>query len=99
MKSQQSASIENYKKFSNLLIDKLHQGFVVVEQNDKYPFAVLTKEGRQVNHFLNFLLSCASLGLWIFPWFYLSYVSSKERIILIAIDEDGNPFEEKCCIS
>jgi hypothetical protein len=28
-------------------------------------------------------------------WFYVTYVSSKKNIV-IAIDEDGNTFEEKC---
>jgi hypothetical protein len=27
---------------------------------------------------------------------YVTYVSSKEKNIVIAIDEDGNTFEEKC---
>jgi hypothetical protein len=37
-----------------------------------------------------------TLGVWSVGWIYVTYVSSKEKNIVIAIDEDGNTFEEKC---
>lgn len=96
MKSYQITNKEYLQKYTSTLANKIHKGFVVVETNDKLPFSVLKKEGFDVNHGLNFLFFCATLGLWSFPWIYMSQVSSKEKMILIAIDEDGNTFEERC---
>jgi hypothetical protein len=70
----------------------------VVEQNDKYLFTILKKKGTKVNHRFNFLVSCATLGIWVLPWLYLSHVASKSKQILIAIDEDGQVFEQNCYI-
>lgn len=87
---------DNFSKFTEILREKVNNGFTVVERNDKLPFAVLSKKRKKVNHNFNFLISCLTFGLWSLPWFYLSFVSNKEKVILIAIDEDGNPFEDKC---
>lgn len=87
---------ENTKKLSGILAVKIKKGFVVEEINDKLPFIVLSKKPVKVNHNLNFLISCITFGLWSIAWLYLCCTSSKEKRILIAIDEDGNPFEEKC---
>lgn len=86
----------NLVKFSSLLKGKTNEGFVVVERNDKLPYAVLLKKRKKVNHIYNFAIFCVTLGLWSFAWIYMTQVSSKAKKILIAIDEDGNPFEEKC---
>jgi hypothetical protein len=83
-------------KFTSILTDKTNNGFVVVERNDKLPYAVLLKKKKKVDHVFNFYIFCATLGLWSIAWIYISQVSSKAKKILIAIDEDGNPFEEKC---
>jgi len=83
-------------EFTNAIADKINNGFVIVERNDKMPFTILVKEGKKVNHFFNFFVCCATLGMWSLPWLYLSQVSSKTKKILIAIDEDGNVFEENC---
>ena len=81
--------------FTKVIANKIQNGFVVVERNDKMPFTVLYKEGVKVNHSLNFLACCVTLGVWSLPWLYLSHVS-KDRKILIAIDEEGIVYEEKC---
>ncbi|WP_310377257.1 hypothetical protein [Flavobacterium sp.] len=91
-----SANKEDLQKYTSRLANKIHQGFVIVEKNDKLPFAVLTKKATKVDHNLNFLIFCATFGLWTLPWIYISQVSSKEKNIVVAIDEDGNTFEDKC---
>jgi hypothetical protein len=96
MKSNQIIHTENLKKYTSTLANKIHKGFVVIENNDKLPFAVLAKEGFDIHQGLNFLFFCATLGLWSLPWLYMSLVSSKEKMILIGIDEDGNTFEQRC---
>lgn len=84
------------QKFSNTVANKIHNGFKIVENNEKLPFVVLEKEGKPINHNRNFILFCVTFGLWTLPWIYRSKVSSKTKKILVAIDEDGNAFEEKC---
>jgi hypothetical protein len=87
---------EDIIKFSRILKEKIDKGFVIEERNDKLPFAVLSKKGVKVNHNINFIFSCATLGLWSIPWMYRSFISSRDIRILVAIDEDGNAFEDKC---
>ncbi|WP_269222263.1 MULTISPECIES: hypothetical protein [Flavobacterium] len=82
--------------FTKVISNKIKDGFVVVERNDKMPFTILYKQGMKVNHKLNFLVCCATLGMWSLPWLYLSQVAAKDKKILIAIDEDGKVFEENC---
>jgi hypothetical protein len=92
----QIANEDNFQKYSNIIADKISNGFIVEERNDKLPFAVLSKDGKAVDHSLNFIICCLTLGLWSIPWIYKTYVTSKGKKILIAIDEDGNTFEDKC---
>lgn len=96
MSSLQFTNDKNLRQYTNTLANKMHKGFVFVERNEKLPFTVLSKKGVKVNHSINFMIFCVTLGLWIFPWIYMSNISSKEKKILIAIDEDGNTFEQKC---
>jgi hypothetical protein len=96
MKMLQLKNEENLQKFTNILNNKINNGFVIVEKNDKLPFAVLYKKGVKVNHNINFLISCFTFGLWSIPWMYTSFVSSKEKKIVVGMDEDGNTFEDKC---
>jgi hypothetical protein len=96
MQSNQYIKEESLQKFSNIIANKIHDGFVITEKNDSLPFAVLSKDGKAVDHSLNFLLCCVTLGLWSVAWIYLTRVSSRQKKILVAIDEDGNTFEEKC---
>lgn len=92
---KKSYPIENYK-LSSVLDQKIKKGFVIEEVNNKLPFVVLSKKATKINHRLNFWISCATFGLWSIPWIYKYLDAKKERKILIAIDEDGNTFEEKC---
>ncbi len=87
---------DHSKKLSTVLAQKVKKGFVIEEINEKLPFVVLSKKKTKVNHNLNFLISCATFGLWSIPWLYKSYKSKKEKKIIIAIDEDGKLFEEEC---
>lgn len=96
MKSKTCTNDDNLIKFSSILDDKTSNGFIILERNDKLPYAVLLKKRRKVDHVFNFFICCATLGLWSIAWIYITQVSSKTKKILIAIDEDGNPFEEKC---
>lgn len=96
MNSHKSTSDANLIKFSSIIAHKTNNGFVVLERNDKLPFAVLLKKKKKVDHVFNFCIFCATFGLWSIAWIYITQVSSKAKKILIAIDEDGNPFEDKC---
>ena len=69
-------------KFSSILATKTDAGFVVLERNDKLPYAILIKNPTKVNHIYNFLICCFTLGLWTIPWIYISQVSSKAKKIL-----------------
>jgi hypothetical protein len=89
---------EKTKQFSNTIANKIKNGFVIIEKNNKIPFTVLEKEGVKVNHTFNFVASCATFGIWLLPWLYLSQVASKTKTILIAIDEDGDVFEQNCYV-
>ncbi|MBW4360050.1 hypothetical protein [Flavobacterium taihuense] len=82
--------------FTIVIANKIKEGFVVVERNDKMPFTILYKEGKKVNHSLNFLVCCATLGMWSLPWLYMTQVTAKDKKVLIAIDEEGIIFEENC---
>lgn len=96
MNSPQISKQKNLQKYSNIVAHKIHNGFKIVETNDSLPYSVLFREGKEVNNNLNFLLFCATFGLWTVPWIYISQVASKPKKILVGIDEDGEPFEEKC---
>lgn len=96
MKTPTFQEDENFIKFSTLLNQKTNDGFVVVERNDKLPYAVLLRKEKPVNHSFNFFICCMTLGLWSIVWLYISKVSSRAKKILVAIDEDGKPFEDKC---
>ncbi|MEL1240473.1 hypothetical protein [Flavobacterium flavipallidum] len=87
---------ENSKQLSQVLAQKVKKGFVVEEVNNKLPFVVLSKKPRKINHNLNFWISCATFGLWSIPWIYKAYQSKREKKIIIAIDEEGQVFEDVC---
>jgi hypothetical protein len=95
MKSQ-FINQEKLNQFTNTIANRIKSGFVIVERNNELPFTILVKEETKVNHSLNFLACCFTLGMWSLPWLYLSQVSSKAKKIIVAIDEEGNVFEENC---
>jgi hypothetical protein len=82
--------------FTKTIANKIQKGFVVIERNDKTPFTVLYKEGKKINHSINFLACCATLGMWSLPWLYMTRVSAKDKKVLVAIDEEGVIFVENC---
>ncbi|MGQ7946970.1 hypothetical protein [Flavobacterium sp. WC2509] len=82
--------------FTKVIANKIQNGFVVIERDEKTPFTVLYKEGKKIDHGLNFLICCATLGMWSLPWLYLARVRAKDKKVLIAIDEEGVIFEQKC---
>jgi len=90
---------ESLQVFSNMISKKVHNGFVLEERNDKMLFAVLSKGGKAVDHGFNFVIFCLTLGLWSVAWLYLTVEASKQKKILVAIDEDGIPFEERCLVA
>lgn len=96
MKSDQLIKEEEWTNYLTILSLKVKNGFVIEEKNDKLPFTVLSKKNRKVNHNSNLLLCCLTLGIWSVVWGYLCYTSNRKKKILVAIDEDGKTFVEKC---
>ena len=96
MKNNTLILTEKSKILSQVLAQKVKKGFVVEEVNNKLPFVVLSKKPTKVNHRLNFWMSCITFGLWSIPWVYQCIEAKKDKKIIIAVDEDGNTFEEKC---
>jgi hypothetical protein len=99
IRSRPLSEEQSLQVFSNMISNKVQKGFTLEERNDKLLFAVLSKGGRVVNHGLNFSIFCLTLGLWSFAWLYLTLEASKQKKVLVAIDEDGCPFEERCLVA
>gem|GEM_PF-472939 len=99
MKNNGLSQEQSLQVFSNMISNKVHNGFTLEERNDEFLFAVLSKGGKVVNHGLNFIIFCLTLGLWSFAWLYLTIEASKQKKVLVAIDEDGFPFEERCLVA
>ncbi len=99
MKNGQLSQEQSLQVFSSMISSKVNSGFILEERNDELLFAVLSKGGKVVNHSLNFTIFCLTLGLWSFAWLYLTIEATKQKKILVAIDEDGFPFEEKCLVA
>jgi hypothetical protein len=87
------------QSFSKKLSTKMKDGFKITEYNAKLPYVVLTKEEKSINHNLHFSLFCLTIGIWSVVWIYITLTHTPKKEILIAIDEDGNVFEEKCLLS
>jgi hypothetical protein len=95
MKSYQLTNEKDFARFQQTLSDKIRNGFIIIEKNDKLPYVVLSKEKKQINSSFHLALVLATLGLWSIIWLYL-VISLRKKKILVALDEDGNVFEEKC---
>ncbi|PXY41696.1 hypothetical protein DMB65_07050 [Flavobacterium cheongpyeongense] len=95
MKSYQLTNKKDFARFQQTLSDKIRNGFIIIEKNDKLPYVVLSKEKKQINSSFHLALVLATLGLWSIIWLYL-VISLRKKKILVALDEDGNVFEEKC---
>lgn len=95
----QDVSEVQKKNFYYTLKNRIEDGFFIVEHNDKLPYIVLRREKQKVDHMFNFFLCCLTLGIWSIFWLYFAKVQSKPKEIILAIDDDGNIFEENCHIS
>ena len=96
MKSYQLNTEADFEKFQQRLSTKLQSGFKIIEQNNKLPYVVLSRERKNIDHSYFLFLSCITAGLWAIIWIYSIIVDSHQKQILLALDEDGNVFEEKC---
>lgn len=96
METYQLLNEKNLDHFHKTLSSKIRNGFVIIEHNEKLPYAVLSKEKKKINHAFHFFLTSITLGFWSLIWLFLIITLSRKKEILVALDEDGNLFEEKC---
>ncbi|SHL61851.1 hypothetical protein [Flavobacterium chilense] len=96
MDTYQFTNEKTLNQFHEMISAKKRNGFVIVEQNEKLPYVVLSKEKKAIKHTLHLFLTCLTLGLWSVVWIYLIITLSQKKSILVAVDEDGNLFEDKC---
>lgn len=92
----QFTSEKTLNQFHEMISAKTRNGFVIVEHNEKLPYVVLSREKKAVKHTLHLFLTCLTFGLWSVVWIYLIITLSQKKNILVAVDEDGNLFEDKC---
>lgn len=92
----QFTSEKTLNQFHEMISAKTRNGFVIVEHNEKLPYVVLSREKKVVKHTLHLFLTCLTFGLWSVVWIYLIITLSQKKNILVAVDEDGNLFEDKC---
>ena len=96
MNTYQFTTEKDFAKFQKALSNKIRNGFVIIEQNEKLPYVVLSREKKQIDPSFHLAMVFATLGLWSFIWLYHFIASHHNKDILVAVDEDGNVFEEKC---
>ncbi|WP_281634536.1 hypothetical protein [Flavobacterium luteolum] len=96
MESYQFIDEKNLDRFYEIIAAKTRNGFVITEQNEKLPYVVLSKEKKTINHAFHLFLSIITFGFWTIVWICLILKFSRKKNILIAVDKDGNLFEDKC---
>ncbi|WP_035646156.1 MULTISPECIES: hypothetical protein [unclassified Flavobacterium] len=96
METYQFTKEKSLDQFYEMISAKKRNGFVVVEHNEKLPYVVLSKEKKAIKHSFHLFLTCITFGLWAIVWLYLIVSLSRKQNILLAVDEDGNLFEDKC---
>jgi hypothetical protein len=96
METHQFTNNKNPDQFYEMISAKKRNGFVVIEHNEKLPYVVLSREKRDIKHSFHLFLTCLTFGLWSIVWLYLIVTLSRKKNILVAVDEDGNLFEDKC---
>jgi len=96
MKTSRFNSEKDFAKIQKRLSDKIRHGFVIIEQNDKLPYVVLSRKKKRIDLSFHLAMFFGTLGFWSLIWFYEIISSHKKTDILIAVDEDGNIFEERC---
>ena len=85
MKSYQLTNEKDFAKFQQILSNKIQNGFIVIEKNDKLPYVVLSKEKKQIDSSLQLTLVFATLGLWSIVWFYLITHLTQKSTFQIAL--------------
>ena len=96
MQSYQFTTEKDFAKFQKTLSAKIRSGFVIIEQNDKLPYAVLSRKKKKIDPSFHLAMVFATFGLWSIIWLFEFIASHHKKDILVAVDEDGNIFEEKC---
>jgi hypothetical protein len=96
METYQLVNQKNLDQFHKTLSTKIRNGFVIIEHNEKLPYAVLSREKKEINHSFHLFLTIITFGFWSVIWICLIITLSQKKDILVALDEDGNLFEEKC---
>lgn len=96
METYQFSNEKSLTQFYEMISAKTRNGFVIIEHNEKLPYVVLSKEKKVIKHSLHLFLSCITFGIWSIVWLYLIISLSRKKNILVAVDEDGNLFEDKC---
>ena len=96
METYQFTDEKALTQFYEMISAKKRNGFVVVEHNEKLPYVVLSREKKIIKHTFHLFLTCITLGLWSIVCIYLIVTFSQKKSILVAVDEDGNLFEDKC---
>lgn len=96
METYQFTNEKTLDQFYKMISVKTRNGFVIVEHNEKLPYVVLCKEKKAIKHTFHLFFTCLTLGLWSVVWLYLIITLSRKQSILVAVDEDGNLFEDKC---
>ncbi|CAC9973819.1 hypothetical protein DBB36_21500 [Flavobacterium sp. WLB] len=96
METYQFTNDKTLDQFYKMISAKTRNGFVIVEHNEKLPYVVLCREKKVIKHFLHLFLTCLTFGIWSIVWIYLIVTLSRKQNILVAVDEDGNLFEDKC---
>lgn len=96
MKTSRFNTEKDFAKIQKRLTDKIRNGFVIIEQNDKLPYVVLSRKKKPIDPSFHLSMLIGTLGFWSVIWFYDIISSQHKTDILVAVDEDGNIFEEKC---
>ncbi|WPO80343.1 hypothetical protein [Flavobacterium sp. KACC 22761] len=96
METYQFTKEKNLDQFYEMISAKKRNGFVIIEHKEKLPYVVLSKEKKAIKHSFHLFLTCITFGLWSIVWLYLIVSLSQKKNILVAVDEDGNLFEDKC---
>ncbi len=83
------------QEFAGFIARKRQKGFQILEQNDKFLFAILLKQRKKTNHLFNFLVCCFTLGLWSVVWIYFWFYNLKDHKFIISIDNNGEIYENE----
>ncbi len=95
MKKYKFENEDCLQKLIYFVARKRKKGFQILEQNDKFLFAILLKERKKTNHVFNFLVCFFTLGLWSVVWIYLWLYNLKDHKFIITVDNNGKIYENK----